>query len=136
MAHKRTDIRNALKAMLTDTTDAQDKVYVNRPYNIDKAKLPAIHIYDESETIGTRDIGAARFLRKITTKIDLLVTGSTQVDTDLDDLAKQVEDIINADRRLQATCSSAIYQGIDTTFEVGEKSVGKATLTYEITYLT
>jgi hypothetical protein len=136
MAHQRTTIRNALKAMLLNNTYADNRVYANRAFNIDKAKLPAIHIYDESEAISDRVLNAQRLLRKITMKIDLRVTSSSTSDTDLDDLSKQVEDIISADRRLSGTCSSSIYQGMETSFEIGEKTIGRATLTYEITYLT
>lgn len=136
MAHIRTDIRNALKAKLLFVTNAEDRVYVNRAYDIEKAKLPAIHIYDESETISDRVLNVQRLIRKVTMKIDLLVTNSSDVDTDLDDLSKQVEDIISADRRISNTCSASFYVGMETSFDRGEKTVGRATLTYEITYLT
>ena len=136
MAHQRTTIRNALKAMLTGTTAAGTSVYANRAFNLDKAKLPTIHIYNDPETISDRTMGNQRLLCKSIIKIDLTVANSSNVDTVLDDLCKEVEDIIKEDRRLQGTCSASQYTGMEPQFDPAEKTIGRATLTYEITYLT
>jgi hypothetical protein len=140
MSHKRTDIRNALKAMLLGTgpayaTDAEDRVYTNRAYNIQSAKLPVILIHDESETATQRTNGPANYLRKLILKVECLVTASTDYDSDLDDLCKQVEDLISADRSISGTCSASLYQGTELKFDTGSKPIGQAILTYEITYL-
>jgi hypothetical protein len=141
MSHKRTDIRNALKTILLGTapsyaTDAEDRVYTNRTYNVQKSKLPAIIIHDETEIAIYLDMRTARLNRKVTMNVTALVTASSDYDTELDDLCKQVEDTINSNRFLNGTCIGTLLQKTDFLFEAGEKTIGQATLTYEIQYIS
>ena len=139
--HKRTSIRNALVALLTGTgpsyaTSAGAKVYSNRAKKTNG--LPNIKIHDEQETAQPRDIRSSNYIKKITMNIEITVAGREDYDTTLDNLAQQVEDLMASDRTLGGTASGVIYTGTDLNFEDGgdDGTTGKATLTYEITYLT
>jgi hypothetical protein len=137
MAHQRSNIRSALKTMLIGVdpynTDAQDRVFTHRTFN--KKQLPAIVIYDEQETAIPRDIQGRQSIRKLTCKIEVTIEGTTDYDIALDDLVKQVEDIISANRSLNGTATSSTYTNTELQFEQGEKTIGQAVLTYEITYI-
>ena len=52
MTHARTQIRNAVTALLLNNTSAGAKVYESRIYPLDDPKLPAILIYTKQETVG------------------------------------------------------------------------------------
>lgn len=140
MAHKRTDIRTALVSLLKGTapgyaTDADQRVFANRTHNLNQ--LPAIVIYDEQETASPRDLRSTQYIRTINTKIEITVEATTSYDSALDDICKQVEDLISADRSITGTASTSVYINTELIFDgSGEKPVGKATLHYEIKYLS
>ena len=142
MGHKRTLIRNALVSKLIGTapryaTDAEDRVYPNRTQSLAKSKLPAIKIFDESESAADTALSISRYLRTIETRIEIYIDQTANLDATLDDLAKQVEDIISADRSIGGTASGATY--VSTQIELdnsGDKTVGVATLNYQIKYLS
>ncbi len=141
MSHQRTTIRNALLAILKGTTPtwataASDNVYTNRVHNLNNTKLPAILINDGSETASPRDLRSALYIRKLTMKIEIKVEATSGYDEDLDDIAKQIEDLISSDRTLSGTASTCQYIGMEPSFDAGEKVIGILTLTYEIQYIT
>lgn len=120
-------------AKLSGATAAGVRVYANRVHN--KQVNPCILIYDEQESATPRNIGAAQYIRKLTMKIECTVETNTNYDTVLDDLTKQVEDLIVADRSISGTATSSLYISTELKFEPSEKTVGQAILTYEITYI-
>jgi hypothetical protein len=141
MSNNRTNIRNALVALLTGTapsytTLCEDRIYPNRSHNIAKAKLPAMRIFDESESGSPADLSSKRYRRKISTRIEILVESSTNLDSTLDTIAGQVEDIIAADRSLNGTALAATYISTELQFDSsGEKKLGLAVLNFQIDYL-
>ena len=142
MSHKRTLIRNALVSKLIGTaptyaTDAEDRVYPNRTQSLSKSKLPAIKVFDESESASDTALNISRYLRTIETRIEIYVEQNSNLDTALDDIAKQVEDLITADRTISGTASGATYVSTQLEFDdSGDKKVGVATLNFQIKYLS
>lgn len=140
MAHKRTEIRDALVAMLTGTgptyaTAADARVYANRVHGQFTNKLPSINIVDGQESATPRDIRSTQYVRTWTVQIELRIEDSSGYDTTLDDLAKEVEDLISANRTISGKATSSKYTGTEPSFEQAEKTIGKSVLTYEITYV-
>jgi hypothetical protein len=142
MSHKRTEIRNALVALLTGTaptyaTDCDDRIYANRSVNLAQSKLPAIRIFDESESAVPLDQNGSRFIRTLNTRIEIIVQGTSGIDTDLDDIAKQVEDLISANRSISGHATAAIYTSTELQFDSsGQNPIGLAVLNYQIKYLS
>lgn len=141
MSHKRTDIRNALKDLLTGSsptyaTSAGANVYTNRVYNHSKIKLPTINIFEESESANTRDANTRLYSRTLTMKIEVRVEANEDWDEALDDILLQIEDLIAANRQLGGKVSASKYTGTEFQFEPGEKMIGLGTLTYELIYFT
>lgn len=140
MSHQRTNIRNALVTLLTGTgptyaTDADTRVYANRTHNLNV--LPAIVVYDEQETATPRDLRGTQYIRTVNTKIEITVEANTSYESALDTICKQVEDLISADRSITGTASTSVYINTELIFDgSGEKTIGKATLHYEIKYLS
>ena len=84
-----------------------------------------------------RDIRSTIYNRILVTTIEVVVEATTSYDTTVDNICKEVEDILSANRSISGTASSTIY--LNTKFlpdASGEKPIMVATLTYEITYLT
>lgn len=141
MSHQRTIIRNALKSLLTGTgpayaTDADEDVFVNYLESLDEADLPAIIIRDGPETVVPRDARHTSFIRTWEVKIELTVQANAGFDEALDDLAKQVEDLIKGNSSITATATGAIYTGCEAVYdENGQKIIGKLSLLYKIQYI-
>jgi hypothetical protein len=140
MAHQRTTIREALISRLTGTapnyaTVAGARIYSNRPYNLGQPKLPAIIVRDDEETAVPRDMRLSPYIRTWKVRIELHLDGTTDYDTDLDDFAKQVEDLMAQDRTMGGTAVAVKYSSNEPSFEQGDKVIAKAILTYEFTYI-
>lgn len=142
MAHKRKQIRDALKNRLLGTaptysTSAEERVYTNLAYLKDKAKIPLIHLIDGSEESTLRDMRTSLYIRRFQIQIEIKVSASNGVDEILDDLCTEIETLINADRTLGGVCHAAVYLSAEEpTFEPGEKTIASTRLTYEFQYLT
>lgn len=142
MGHKRTDIRNALVSLLKGTapsyaTSAGLKIFSNRTHNIPSSQLPAIIVYDEQEVSVTQDMRQLVSQRRLQMKVDIRVKATEGYDTALDNIAKQVEDLIKANPQLSGTAMGAVYQSTELSFEAAEEgTIGLAILTYEINYRT
>lgn len=140
MSHQRTLIRNKIKDLLKGTspsynTSADDRVYTNRT-NIKKV-LPQINIYDETESAISRDISRINYIKTLLVKIDITVEANTDYDVLLDDVCKEVEDILKINPQLGGLSHSCIYLGTEMNHEAGgEKPISQAILSFEIKYLT
>lgn len=137
MSHKRTEIRQALVALLLNNTGATDRVFSNRVRAYDSKKFPAIAVFDESEAATVRDMAGRNYLRKLLTKIEVVTEGKGNYDEIIDNLALEIETIVSANPKISGKAQGVIYQGTELTFEQsGAGIICAATLTYEITYLT
>lgn len=140
MAHRQTDIRNALVSLLTGTaptyaTNAQSRVYTNRVHNLPTNKLPAIIIHDGPEQAIPYGNHHTKFIRTWSVRIEVKIESSTNYETTLDDLTKQVEDLILANYTLGGITTKIIYTGADPTYETGEKTLGSKDINFDIQYI-
>jgi hypothetical protein len=60
MTHARTQIRQAVVALLTGNTEAGNRVFSSRVHPLDDAKLPALLVFTPQETIGDRTMQRPR----------------------------------------------------------------------------
>lgn len=136
MAHKRTDIREAVKTMLLSNTIAGLNVYSNRVSAFWKSELPSISIFTTEEEATPRDLGNKSYIRTMQLRLEVHAEATEDLDDLLDDAAVQVEDIMNADQGLLGT---AIGSKLTTTsIELaGDAStpVGVCSLNFEIKYI-
>lgn len=141
MPHQRTTIRNALIDLLkgsapTYATNAQERVYANRVHNLATSKLPAIIVYDEEETALPRDASSTTFYRTWSVNIEAFIEATSNYATTLDNLTLQIEDLLKANRSISGTATGAVYISTQFSFEPAEKPLAKATLNYQIKYLS
>lgn len=146
MSHPRTAIRDALvdrlKTKVDDVflTDAEDKIYGSRSKPLFDQFLPAILVYARHENIleerfTTDGYGATK--RELDVAIEAVMLGNEEIDTALDKIAKQIEDIFdgwempNRKSDIMKLKSTEIDISID-----GSKIYGAIRLTYNITYYT
>ena len=97
MAHIRTQIRGAIEAQLQGLETSQNRVFVQRVYNAQRAKLPALFIYTGDEDIfyTTKSGGGLprRLNRNMIVYIDCI---AENVDVAENTCDKMIEEIENA----------------------------------------
>lgn len=136
MAHKRKAIRQALVTLLTNATDADDRVYSNRSRNLPTEKLPAIIVHDGSENGPPKDISSKVYIRTWNVAIEVKVADTEGADEKLDDVLNQIEDVISANRNISGQASTSLYSSTDEPdFDsTGETTVVTTRINYEIKY--
>ncbi len=145
MAHPRKLIRHALVALLTNATAAGARVQGTRVEPHKKSQLPAISVYTLREPVD-QDASANTAPRELTRDVKVEITGwvahsdALPVDDAMDDLAEQIEAVMDADPYLGGTAGESVLES--TEMQVVEDDgrsdplVGIVTLTYSVTYRT
>jgi hypothetical protein len=146
MSHQRTAIRKALvdrlKTKIDDVylTNAEEKIYGSRSKPLFDQFLPAILVYARSENIieerFTSD-GYGATKRELEIALEAVILGNEQIDDDLDNIAKQIEDAF--DGWEMPTRKADILKLKSTEIDVsieGSKIYGAVRITYGITYYT
>lgn len=137
MSHARTQIRNAVVALVTGLASTADRVYVSRLHPLPKDKVPALRVFVDDETIQRGTIHDPSMLQRVVTiRIDCVSALSEGLDGDLDQMALEVEEAIAADSNLGGLLSSGLIPSgieLDRSGE-GEKDVGILTVVFECEY--
>jgi hypothetical protein len=141
MAHPRKLVRNAVVTMLTDATAAGKRVDSSRVDPHKKSQLPAISVYTLHDEVD-EEATAGNAPRERTHKLELQIQGyvdvSDTVADDMDDLAEQIEAVMEGDPYLDGTAGESMLTG--TAMQVREPEgrndplVGVVTLVYSVTY--
>lgn len=140
MAHKQTDIRNALVSLLTGTaptyaTAAENRVFTNRVHNLPANKLPAIIIHDGPELATSYGNQHTKYIRTWSVRVEVKVEASTNFEAAVDALTKQVEDLILTNYSLGGLATKIVYTGAEPTYETGEKTQGSKDINFDIQYI-
>jgi hypothetical protein len=142
MAHPRKLVRKAVVAMLTNATAALARVSDTRIEPHKKAQLPAISVYTLHDPVDVEASKAAPRERKHDLELEVAIwvahsETSPAVDQ-IDDIAEQVEAVLEGDQYLQGTASESSLTGTEIQIvedpERNDPTVGIATLTYSVTY--
>ena len=136
MKHARTQIRNAVTALLKGNTTAGNNVFEARVYPINDPKLPALLIYTKQETVGDQSMSRPRTQqRELFVTIEAYVKARGNVDEDTDNLALEIEQLIAADPTLGGLVKDISLDTTDTQFsDDGERPVAVAILTFSVLY--
>ena len=135
--HARTQIRNAVTALLKDNTSAGSNVMQARVYPINDPKLPALLVYTKQETVGEQSISRPRtHQRELLLTVEAYVKARGNVDELTDDLALEIEQLISADPTLGGLVKDVALDTTETQFsDDGERPIAVAMLTYSILYV-
>jgi hypothetical protein len=132
MAHVRTDVRVALKAVLDAAKPAGWTIEISRDRKPDVSQMPRLIIGASRET-AIRGSSGQPVARTIMYELTAYLTTAADVDGALDAAAVWIEAPLEADPKLGGVASDTIYRGTDITVHSGgEQPVGEMTLTYEI----
>jgi hypothetical protein len=136
MTHARTQIRQAVLALLTGSTTAGSNVFEARVYPIDEPKLPALLVYTKQETVGEQSMSRPRTQhRELVVTVEAYVKSRGNIDQDTDTLALEVEKLIAADPTLAGLVKDTALDTTETQFsDDGEKPIAVAVLTFSVLY--
>ncbi len=138
MAHVRKQIRDNVVTTLTGLTTTTTNVYRTRIYPLATGKLPGLAIYtnSESSTYETLTIPRTRS-RTLELMVEGYVSGTTNLDNSLDQIAVEVEEAMETDptRGGLAKDTQLTTTEIELVGE-GEKVAGVIRMTFEIMYFT
>lgn len=136
MSHARTQIRQAVIALLKGNTNAGNNVFEARVYPIDDPKLPALLVYTKLETLGEQSMSRPRTQqRELRLSIEVYVKARGKVDEDTDALALEIEQLIAADVTLGGLVKDMVLDTTETQFsDDGERPVAVAVMNYAILY--
>lgn len=136
MSHARTQIRNAVTALLLNNTSAGNKVYESRVYPLENPKLPALLIYTKQEVVADQSMSRPRTqVRQLQLTVEAYVKATSNIDETADTLAVEVEQIIAADPTLGGLAKDAMLTNTDIQFlDDGEKPIAVAVLTFTVNY--
>lgn len=102
-----------------------------------KLELPAIAVYHPSETGKESGTAPREIARHFDLQIEVAVKVTEGVQATLNAACLEIERVMQRDERFGGTAGDCLYSG--TEFEIandGERLVGLARLTYDVTYMT
>jgi hypothetical protein len=136
MKHARTQIRNAVTALLKGNTTAGNNVYEARVYPINDPKLPALLVYTKQETVGEQSMSRPRTQqRELFVTVEAYVKARGNVDEAADTLAMEIEQLIAIDPTLGGLVKDTALDTTETQFsDEGEKPIAVAILAFSVLY--
>jgi hypothetical protein len=136
MTHARTQIRQAVVALLAGNTAAGSRVYASRVHPLDDPKLPALCVFSPQESMGNPTMQRPRTQqRTLQLVIEGYVKARGDIDAEADTLALEVEKIIGADPTLGGLVKDAMLDTTSTQLSgEGERPVAIITLTFAVLY--
>lgn len=134
MSLTRKAIREKIVDILTGETDAGNRVFPSRVVPIWKEEFPAILVYTAGDT---RSIFSQpkTYAIDLQVRIEILHQGASGLDADLDDLASQVEYLLDQDYSLGGLVEDVTHTGTEITIDKeGEQLIGSVVLSMTCRY--
>jgi hypothetical protein len=136
--HQRQIIRTAIQTILLGETSAGDRVYRARFVGFRKNELPAIGIYFLRENSDFRNSAPREYERRATIAIEGIVRCvDNQPDDIVDNLAEQIEILMDADPTLSGSVSDSFLTASEMEFfENGDQHIAAIRLSYDAKYFS
>lgn len=140
MAHQRKLIRHAVRdLLLAANTAAEDRVETTRVTTYRKGDLPAISVYTIDEAVDPKSKTTAprELTRDLKLHIEAWVAPGDDADDRMDDLAEQIEAVMDFNWKLSDTAADSILESCTMSVRPdGDAYQGLLTLIYAVTYRT
>jgi hypothetical protein len=138
MSHARKAIRDNIVSVLTGLSTTGARVYQSRVYPLDKSKLPGLCIYTKSEQSAVQTMGPNRTVQRVlSVSVEAYVRGVTGYDNSLDDICKEVEVALLADRTRAGLAKDTQITGFSADYSgEGEQPVATGVISVDVTYHT
>lgn len=135
MSSKRKAIREAFVDLLTNETDAEDRVYSNRVRPIWRSKLPAILVFSRNEPASIFAESPREMQRELTLSVEIMADANDSLDNSLDVIAEQVETLLDVDHTLGELCHDVVLESTEMVINRdGDTLYGSCILNYKIIY--
>lgn len=139
MSHARTQIRSAIKALITGLNTTGNNVYENKQYTFKSNQLPCLNIVMGSEALRKETITRPRDLYRIAEiRIEIRIQQTSTLDTTLDKIINEVEQALG--NQLLSELVKDLYlseiESTDAEYDDAEQPIGMVTLVYMAHYLT
>lgn len=137
--HPRTAIRDNIVATLKGATAAGDKVFSARSLPVRENALPCISVYTPDEDMVELSAGIPRvYTRAVEVQIAMAIKAAEgDTEAELDSMAADVEDIMDADPGRGGHARDSIYTGTRSPRdEAGRPIPNQMIVTYQVQYGT
>ena len=136
--HVRQQIREQVATTVTGLTTTGSNVFQSRVYPLSDSNMPALLVYSTSEDSEPDIMGPSLVTnRELSVVVEGYVKATTDFDDVIDDICKEVETALGADRTLNSLAKFAYLSGTEISYNgEGEQPIGVVSLTYLVQYRT
>lgn len=136
--HVRQQIRERIATTITGLSTTGANVFQSRVYPLDVDSLPALLVYTSSESSDVDVMGTTLGMnRMLNVSIEAYVKATVDFDDIVDDICKEVEIALGADRTLNNLAKFQYLSSTEIQFNgEGDKPVGVVTMGYAVQYRT
>jgi hypothetical protein len=141
MSHIRTQVRNYVRSkLLNGATNAENRIYKSK-IDAHLGEEPIIGIYTHSERKLERTTNAPEYRKEFTVELQVIVRENDTWDEELDDLCRQIEQLLDFDYYLGGMQSGLVesFEPDETDIlhnDKAEQQYAMAKMTYKATYLS
>ena len=142
--HKRQEIRNHIRNLLTGKTAAGSRIYFNQAMPAWVEEMPIILVYTDSEDANKFNQSPKMLRKDLQIRIEIVADGTEDMFRGdgkptqdlLDEIALIVEDEMSRDETLGETVEDSIYNGTEFNFvHEGQNAIGSARLSYLVSWV-
>ena len=138
MSHVRQQIREYFEAQLTGLTTTGANVYASRVYPLSGAKLPALLIYTQSESVSEVSFSQRKVQERM---LEVVVEGYVRAVSNFDDtidlIAKEVEVAVLDSTDLGGLAINTELSSVDSDYSgEAEQPVATISMTFDVQYRT
>jgi len=138
VSHARQQIREYFESELADLVTTGANVYASRVYPLTGAKLPALLIYAQSETVEEQAFSKKRVqMRSLDLVVEGYVRAVSNFDDTIDKISSEVEQAILDDPLLGGLAINTELTSVEAAYSGdGEQPVATIRLTFTVQYRT
>jgi hypothetical protein len=137
MSHARTQIRNAIIALLSVLPSTAGRVFASRVYPLEESRLPGLLIYSENETSALVTLSPPMISeRSLTLRIEAVAESVSGLDDTLDQICLEVETALSGEALEPLARSIALTATTITIEGTSDQPTGTAEMTFEVIYQT
>ena len=138
MSHVRQQIREYFETQLTGLTTTGSNVYASRVYPLSGAKLPALLIYTQSESVSEVSFSQRKVQERM---LEVVVEGYVRAVSNFDDtidlIAKEVEVAVLDSTDLGGLAINTELSSVDSDYSgEAEQPVATIRMTFDVQYRT
>jgi len=113
------------------------KIDAHRFIPLEADEYPHVGVYALEESAEIYNVAPRKYERTLSLAVQVTVVAGDNAETEVDEIAAEIEDVMNRDDTLDGSVANCVYTGASLAHgENGENSVVVARLTYDLNYYT